>query len=59
MQPFIVIKGTRLLWGSLNKVLVVCAILAAGCASDRDAATNRFISQGALARLRQITSRVQ
>jgi lipoprotein-anchoring transpeptidase ErfK/SrfK len=33
----------------LNKVLVVCAILLAGCASDRDAATNRFISQGTLA----------
>jgi len=37
------------LCGSLNKVLVVCAILVAGCASDRHAATNRFISQGALA----------
>ena len=33
----------------LNKVLVVCAIFLAGCASDRDAATNRFISQGTLA----------
>ena len=33
----------------LNKVLVVCAIFVAGCAPDRDAATNRFISQGTLA----------
>jgi lipoprotein-anchoring transpeptidase ErfK/SrfK len=33
----------------LNKVLVICAIFLAGCASDRDAATNRFISQGTLA----------
>ena len=33
----------------LNKVFVVCAIFVAGCASDRDAATNRFISQGTLA----------
>ena len=33
----------------LNKVLVVCAISLAGCASDRDAAANRFISQGTLA----------
>jgi hypothetical protein len=33
----------------LDKVLVVCAISLAGCASDRDAATNRFISQGNLA----------
>jgi lipoprotein-anchoring transpeptidase ErfK/SrfK len=31
----------------LNKVLVVGAILVAGCAPNRDAATNRFISQGA------------
>jgi lipoprotein-anchoring transpeptidase ErfK/SrfK len=49
MQPSFVIKGARLLWGSLNKVLVVCAILVAGCASDRDPETNRFISQGTLA----------
>jgi lipoprotein-anchoring transpeptidase ErfK/SrfK len=33
----------------LNKVFVVCAIFVAGCAPDRDAATGRFISQGALA----------
>ena len=33
----------------LNKVLVVCAILLAGCAPDRDAAMNRFISRGTLA----------
>ena len=33
----------------LSKVLVVCAILLAGCASDRDAAMNRFISRGTLA----------
>jgi hypothetical protein len=33
----------------LSKVLVVCAIFLAGCAPDRDAATNRFISQGTLA----------
>jgi len=33
----------------INKVLVVCAISLAGCASYRDAATNRFISQGTLA----------
>jgi len=33
----------------LNKVLIVCAILLAGCAPDRDAATNRFISQGTIA----------
>jgi hypothetical protein len=32
----------------LNKVLVVCAILLAACAPDRDAATNRFISRGTL-----------
>jgi hypothetical protein len=34
----------------LSKVLVVCAALLAGCASDRDAAMNRFISLGTLAR---------
>ena len=33
----------------LSKFLVVCAIFAAGCAPDRDAATNRFILQGTLA----------
>ena len=33
----------------LSKVLVVCAIFVAGCASDRNAATNRFFSQGTLA----------
>lgn len=33
----------------LSKVLVVCAVLVAGCAPDRDAAMNRFISRGALA----------
>jgi hypothetical protein len=33
----------------LSKVLVVCTILLAGCAPDRDAATNRFISRGTLA----------
>jgi hypothetical protein len=34
----------------LSKVLVlVCAILLAGCAPDRDAAMNRFISRGTLA----------
>jgi len=33
----------------LNKVLVVCAIFLTGCASYRNAATNRFISQGTLA----------
>jgi lipoprotein-anchoring transpeptidase ErfK/SrfK len=30
----------------LNMVFAVCAIFMAGCASDRDAAANRFISQG-------------
>jgi lipoprotein-anchoring transpeptidase ErfK/SrfK len=33
----------------LIKVLIVCAISLAGCAPDRDAATDRFISQGTLA----------
>jgi lipoprotein-anchoring transpeptidase ErfK/SrfK len=33
----------------LNKLFVVCAIFVAGCASDRDAAKNGFISQGTLA----------
>lgn len=33
----------------LNKVLVICTILLAGCAPDRDAATNRFISGRTLA----------
>jgi L,D-transpeptidase catalytic domain len=33
----------------LSKILVVCTILLAGCAPDRDAAANRFISQGTLA----------
>ena len=33
----------------LNIALLVCAIFVAGCASDRDAATNRSISQGTLA----------
>ena len=33
----------------LSKVLAVCAIFVAGCASDRDAATDRFISQETLA----------
>ncbi len=33
----------------LSKVLVVCAVLVAGCAPDRDAAMNRFISRGTLA----------
>ena len=33
----------------LSKVLVVCTILLAGCAHDRDAATNRFLSRGTLA----------
>ena len=32
----------------LSKVLVVCAILLAGCVPDRDAAVNRFISRGTL-----------
>ncbi len=32
-----------------SKVLVVCAFFVAGCASDRDAATNRFISRGTFA----------
>jgi lipoprotein-anchoring transpeptidase ErfK/SrfK len=49
MQSSIVKKRARPLSGSLNKVLVVYTILVAGCASDRDAATNRFISQGVLA----------
>ena len=49
MQPSFVVKGARLLWGSLNKVLVICTILVAGCAPERDVATNRFISQGTLA----------
>ena len=43
------IQKARLCVRILNKVLVVCAICLAGCASDRDAATNRFISQGTLA----------
>jgi len=34
----------------LSKVLVVLAVFVAGCATDRHAATNRFISQGTLAR---------
>ena len=34
----------------LSKVLVVCAIFVAGCATDRHATTNRFISRGTLAR---------
>ena len=33
----------------LNKVLVVYGFFLAGCASDHNAATNRFISQGTLA----------
>ena len=33
----------------LNTVFIVYAIFLAGCASDRDAATNRFFSQGTLA----------
>ena len=49
MQPSIVIQKARLLCGSLNKVLVVSAILATGCAPEREVATNRFISQGTLA----------
>ena len=32
----------------LSKVLVVCAIFLAGCAPNRNAATNQFISQGTL-----------
>jgi lipoprotein-anchoring transpeptidase ErfK/SrfK len=44
-----VIQKARLGVRILNKVLVVCTIFLAGCASDRNAATNRFISQGALA----------
>ena len=43
------IQKARLGVRILNKILVVCAIFLAGCASDRDAATNRFISQGTLA----------
>ena len=43
------IQKARLGVRILNKVLVVCAIFLAGCASDRNAATNRFISQGTLA----------
>jgi hypothetical protein len=35
---------------SLSKVLVVWAVLVAGCAPDRDAAMSRFISRGTLAR---------
>ena len=34
---------------SLSKVLVVWAVLVAGCAPDRDTAMNRFISRGTLA----------
>jgi len=49
MQGSIVIKRARSLCVSLSKVLVVCAVLVAGCAHDRDAATNRFISQETLA----------
>jgi hypothetical protein len=48
-QPSIVIKKARFVVRILNKVLVVCAIFLAGCASDRNAATNRFLSQGTLA----------
>jgi hypothetical protein len=33
-----------------SKALVVCAMLLAGCAPERDAAMNRFISRGTLAR---------
>jgi lipoprotein-anchoring transpeptidase ErfK/SrfK len=39
----------EVVYAHLKQVLVVCAIFLAGCASDRDAATNRFISQGTLA----------
>ena len=49
MQGSIVIKRARSLCVSWSKVLVVCAVLVAGCAHDRDAATNRFISQETLA----------
>src|SRR5580692_8483861 len=49
MQPSIVIEKARFVVRILNKVLVVCAIFLAGCASDRNAATNRFLSQGTLA----------
>ena len=49
MQPSSVIKKTSLLCVPLNKVLVVCAIFVAGCAADRNAATDRFISQGSVA----------
>src|SRR5271165_6230192 len=48
VQPSIVIQKARSV-RILNKLLVVCAILVAGCAPDRDAATNRFISKGTLA----------
>jgi hypothetical protein len=33
----------------LSKVLVVCVILVAACAADRNAAMNRSISRGSLA----------
>ena len=49
MQGSIVIKRARSLCVSWSKVLVVCAVLVAGCAHDRDVATNRFISQETLA----------
>jgi L,D-transpeptidase catalytic domain len=42
-------QKARLYMRISNKVLVVCALFLAGCASYRDAATNRFISQGTLA----------
>ena len=49
MQPSRAIKKTSLLCAPLNKVLVACAIFVAGCATDRNAVTDRFISQGRVA----------
>src|SRR5271167_2298110 len=49
MQPYIVIQKAKFVVRILSKVIVVCAIFVAGCAPDRDVATNRFISQGTLA----------
>src|SRR6266566_5067492 len=45
----VVIQKGEVVMRILSKVLVVCAILLAGCAPDRDAAMNRFISRGTLA----------
>jgi lipoprotein-anchoring transpeptidase ErfK/SrfK len=49
-EPSTVIEKARVFLRILSKVLFVCAIFVAGCAPYRNAATNRFILQGTLAR---------